>query len=178
MTTIHAHKHTLMNGSTPVWRDGFPPDLSRGLTTGRLSSCSWCGSMHPTDLAAALTAGAKGHWADFKYGWPHKFYIDDVPNPHAGMLEVRALSSYKSEQYPHEMREPRYDQKTGERVDDYVTYTETPKPAAATTWGKFYTEHLQDATPEERVVVERAMGLNFHFDDKGGVRWEPFKEPA
>lgn len=74
------------------WRPAAPPDLSlrnTRHTTGRLRSCGYCGSMHPTDLAAALAVGAKAHWADFKYGWPHKMYVEGIPNPHAGMMESR-----------------------------------------------------------------------------------------
>lgn len=172
--TMNAHKHSHLAGRFELaWRDATPPDVAAGRTTGRLRSCSYCGSMHPADLAAAIKAGAKGSWADFKYGWPHKWYVDDVPNPHAGMLEVCSSSSSKSEQYPFEIREPRFNEKTGERIEDYVRYTENPKPAAPTTWGKFYTEHLQDATPEDREVIERAMGLRFTFEPAGGVRWSP-----
>lgn len=82
------------------WSPATPPDLnasypeSQYRTTGRLRSCGYCGSMHPTDLVAALAAGARVHWADFKYGWPHKLYVDDIPNPHEGMLESRMGSSH------------------------------------------------------------------------------------
>ena len=139
---------------------------------GRLRSCEYCGSMHPSDLAAAIRAGAKGHWADRKYGWPHKAYFDGVPNPHVGMPEAGSSCSSKSDRYPHEVREPRYDQKTGERVADYVSYTETPRPASATVHGKFYTVHLQDATPEDRKTIEMHLGLSFVFDERG-VSWQP-----
>lgn len=170
---MNAHKHTFTRGHTPEWHDAVPPDLDHGRTTGRLRGCSWCGSMHPSDLAAAIQAGAVGHWADFKYGWPHKWYVENIPNPHAGMLETRSWSSSPSPSYPREVREPRFDPRTGERVEDSVGYTEEPTPAAATTGGKFYTEHLQDATPEERAVIERAMGLSFTFTDDGTVSWRP-----
>lgn len=169
----HAHAPRYLGGDI-VWHPAMPPSADKG-TTGRLRCCSYCGSMHPEDLAAALKAGAKGHWADLKYGWPHKFYVDDVPNPHAGMLEVRSSSNRKTEQYPHEVREPRYDPKTGARVEDYVTYTETPKPAAPTTWGKFYSEHLQDATPEDAETIMAAMGLRFTFSPTGEVRWTRYQ---
>lgn len=153
------------------WRDAAAPNVAEGKTSGRLRGCGYCGSMHPADVAAAIRAGARGNWADFKYGWPHKAYFDNVPNPHAGILETLSSSSSKSERYPFEIREPRFNERTGERVDDYVRYSETPKPAAATTHGKFYSVHLRDATPEDRAVIEAHLGLKFDFDDKGGVRW-------
>jgi hypothetical protein len=44
-------------------------------------SCWYCGSLHPQSLYQLLTAGeATLHGADWKYGWPHKFYVD-TPNP-------------------------------------------------------------------------------------------------
>lgn len=45
-------------------------------------TCSYCGSIHPEDLLAALDAGAELHGSDWKYGWPHKFYVENIPNPH------------------------------------------------------------------------------------------------
>ena len=38
-------------------------------------SCSWCGSVHPEDLLTLLGGGAELSGADWKYGWPHKFYV-------------------------------------------------------------------------------------------------------
>lgn len=160
------------------WHDAVPPDVEANRNTGRLRSCSWCGSMHPADVANAIRQGAIGEFADRKYGWPHKVYFDKVPNPHAGMLEVRASSSSPSEQYPREVREPRFDEYTGARVADYVTYTETPKPAAATTWGKFYTTHLRDASPEDLATIEQHVGLRITFNDDGTVRWAPVEKSS
>ena len=42
--------------------------------------CSYCGSMHPLDLLAGLEQGARLGGSDWKYGWPHKFYVYDYPN--------------------------------------------------------------------------------------------------
>lgn len=42
--------------------------------------CSYCGSIHPEDLIRLLGEGAELHGADWKYGWPHKFYIEGIPN--------------------------------------------------------------------------------------------------
>jgi hypothetical protein len=38
-------------------------------------TCSYCGSIHPADLLAR-TDVVRVEWADLKYGWPHKLYID------------------------------------------------------------------------------------------------------
>lgn len=55
-------------------------------------------------------------------------------------------------------------------VVDGIVYKRHPA-----TMLKFYTEHLQDANPEDRKVIERAMGLNFTFEG-GRVAWVPFQE--
>lgn len=81
--------------------------------------CSFCGSLHPSDLVTLLKAGATLSPADRKYGWPHKFYVERA------------------------------------------------------SWGKFYTVHLVDATPEERDIIERAMGLHISFEGDS-VRWQPY----
>lgn len=60
---------------TPVeWR----PAASRGFR-----SCSFCGCIHPEDLIKALEEGATLEAADWKYGWPHKFYVSGGKVGHA-----------------------------------------------------------------------------------------------
>lgn len=40
-------------------------------------TCSYCGSLHPEDLYNLLQMpGTKLGGADWKYGWPHKFYVE------------------------------------------------------------------------------------------------------
>lgn len=86
--------------------------------------CRFCGSLHPHEVALLLEAGAKIHFADWKYGWPHKAYLD---NP----------------------------------------------------WGKFYTRHLIDATPEDRDRIERALGLHINFNlDTMAVSWRQYAGQA
>lgn len=48
------------------------------------------------------------------------------------------------------------------------------QPPGAPSWIKFYTEHLQDASPADRDTIERAMGLRITFsgDDRGTVSWK------
>lgn len=146
------------DGQVP-WEDAQAPDIQKGerYWTGRLRNCAYCGSMHPADVAAAIRAGAKGEWADMKYGWPHKAYFDDIPNPHAGMLEIRGSANFVQPGW----------------VDMGNGHSHAPaEPAAEKTHGKFYTVHLRDATPEEREVIEAHLGLHFEFTDDGAVRWQ------
>lgn len=142
------------------WRNAAPPNLRKLLTTGRLRACDYCGSMHPSDVVAAIQAGATGGWADWKYGWPHKYYLDSVPNPHAGLLEGRSSQNFPP---------PNTDQTVWQKIKGWWYEI---APAAPTTSGKFYTVHLQDATPQERAIIEQFMGLTFEFlEDGRRVRW-------
>lgn len=168
---IKAHQRdALARQHVPAWRDPEPPrgDEAR---PGRLRACSYCGSMHPADLAAAIAAGASLHWADRKYGWPHKAYADGVPNPHAGLPEITSSGGGYGQP------EPERGGTWTKRPDGRWNWLADPKPAPALTHGKFYTEHLQDATPDERGVIERAMGLHFEFDGSGRVMWWQFGRP-
>lgn len=172
-------KGMFANGIVP-WIEASPPNLAGGLSEaqGRLRSCSYCGSMHPADVAAAIRAGAIGSWAR-KYGWPHKAYFDNIPNPHAGMLESRAGHSHPPQEEIDSGKWVRvqdgFDRRTGEPV---YTFMEAGKPAGATTGGKFYSIHLQDATPEERAVIENHLGLSFDFRPNGSVSWKPYELPG
>jgi hypothetical protein len=175
-----AHKHDMNqygasewpDGLVP-WRDAVAPNIMAGRTTGSLRSCGYCGSMHPADVADAIKAGATGHWADRKYGWPHKAYFDAVPNPHAGLLESRSgcsnppqaeIDAGKWVSIP----TGRFNSGTGKPE---FTWTEPGKPAGATANGKFYSVHLQDATAEDRAVIEQHLGLQFDFRPDGKVGW-------
>ena len=147
------------------WSPAEPPNLEQGTTQGSLRKCWYCGSMHPADLAAAISAGATGSWADWKYGWPHKAHFNGIPYLFAGMLE-----SYGGISNPPQneidagkwikLPTRRFDPNTGEPV---FHWCKSGEPAKATTHGKFYSVHLQDATPEDRKVIENYLGLQFDF---------------
>jgi hypothetical protein len=158
------------------YHPGSAPDLVTGRRTGTLRSCEWCGSMHPADVAAAIRAGARGELADAKYGWPHKAYFDGIPNPNAGLTEIRSSCNFEKAGYER-LAHPRYDTKTGERIDDYVEWVEK-STAPATTYGKFYTVHLLDASHADRETIEQHLGVRFEFSDDGRVQWcrHPGKE--
>ncbi len=183
MTNSIAHRgdlglfgHHYPDGTVP-WDDATPPDVMAGRTTGRLRGCGYCGSMHPADLVAALNAGATLDPADRKYGWPHKFYVNKVPNPHAGMPESRSSTSHPKQEEIDAGKwieiPDGFDRITGKPV---TRWTEAPKPAAGTTWGKFYTLHLMDASPEDKDAIERAVGMRINFTDDGKVGWAPYRD--
>lgn len=158
------------------WNPASPPSLT-GLPdeqmTGRLRYCQHCGSMHPADLAAAIRAGASGSWADRKYGWPHKAYFHGIANPWAGQMESRTGTSNPKPGEEHKWRRVvrGYNRMTGEPEYGWRDFG---TPASATCdHEKFYSVHLQDATPEDRDTIERHLGLRFEFMDDGSVRWRP-----
>ena len=171
-----AHKEALSttnfypDGQVP-WQEAYPPDTDTLMKhQGRMKSCSYCGSAHPADVAAAIRAGASGSWADRKYGWPHKAYFDGVPNPHAGLMESVASSSQKPSQSQLDT-ENWLPPVEGERPQWWRQLS----PAPATTYLKFYTVHLLDATPEDRDTIEQHLGLKFTFvDNDTRVRWTPY----
>ena len=47
---------------------------------GEYLYCSYCGSLHPEDALKLLQKGVKASGSDWKYGWPHKFYIQAEEN--------------------------------------------------------------------------------------------------
>jgi hypothetical protein len=172
------------NGRVP-WTAGRAPDLTTGhnlYTTGRLRSCGYCGSMHPTDVVAALKAGARLEGADRKYGWPHKFYLHGVPNPHEGQrcsVESRGYGSEKGAPPPADPGEwiqLASPQDLEQKKPEFVTYSwHKVSVERPTTWGKFYTEHLLDASPEEKDFIERHFGLHIDLERADGkIAWWPY----
>ena len=105
-------------------------------------SCSYCGSMHPVYVLEALENGAKLHGADWKYGWPHKFYIV-VPNP-----------------------EPEKEFDLGSLTEG-GKIVETYRGTLATLQGKWYNEHLLDEGVPVRLfrVLEEKSGIRFQIRD-------------
>lgn len=61
------------NDLSPVFKTMAPEWRTR--EGGPHRRCSYCGSLHPEDLMKVLGEGARLGGADWKYGWPHKFYV-------------------------------------------------------------------------------------------------------
>lgn len=136
--------------------------------------CSYCGSVNPDDLAAEPAWSP--NWADRKYGWPHKFYVD-IPNRDPGRQYVTAstnsVTPYGDGWIP-------VDDLTDEQQrimtrchwsrDDGVKFVQFG--THPNHWGKFYTIHLSDPAiqAEVKADIERRSGLRFTFEN-GTVRW-------
>lgn len=141
--------------------------------------CSFCGSVNPDDLAAEPAWRAE--WADRKYGWPHKFYVD-IPNRDTARLYVLGSSSGP---------EPPMG------CPGWIARADlTPEQAAAVEEGgfgdndsrtffdfgrrpvhhaKFYSIHLRDADldPAVKQLIEQRCGLVFDFLDGDRAAWRP-----
>jgi hypothetical protein len=119
------------------WKDMQPAAHS-------LRCCSYCGSLHPLDLLDALKAGANLDPADWKYGWPHKFYVNGVPNELAGQT-VEIGGTY-----------------------DAKGFTPMMGEAPPHAYLKFHSEHLADL-PEDKLAelsaaIEAQTGTRFTME--------------
>lgn len=140
--------------------------------------CSYCGSVHPADLAAEPTWRAQ--WADRKYGWPHKFYVD-IPNRDPGALFAVGLTSGGPTDRPLDPGwiawENLTDEQRGIVERDRLVGDRPPRGVLFGTrpshFGKFYTIHLSDPEiPDEiKGAIQSRSGLYFEFTD-GHVGWK------
>jgi hypothetical protein len=118
-------------------------------------TCTWDGSIHPDDLLMFMrTLPILISEADWKYGWPHKFYIEGIPNPLAGKPVCVVMESHG-----HKHRQDK-----------------GPEFAHA----KFYTKHLADASDFDALVAlfEKQVP-NIHWEkDEKGVKYSGYKGPG
>lgn len=172
---VHGHEYGASRHGMWTWTPGRHGEHFR--------RCSYCGSIHPDDLVAEPSWRAD--WADRKYGYPHKFYVEivnrdperlyvigstnHIPEPGAlgykGWKLVADLSgddlAALDRDYPPELSKYR---PTG-------TVQLGPRP---THFGKFYTMHLADpaVSQETKDEIARVSGLKFTFLDDGRIGWE------
>jgi hypothetical protein len=97
--------------------------------------CSYCGSMHPEDVLRVLSIeGTKLGGSDWKYGWPHKFYID--------ILDNKPI------------------QEDGEQA--VVEAIDKKLISPAKFYGKWYNEHLTDAGYSKDAFEALTKALHEH----------------
>lgn len=142
--------------------------------------CSYCGSIHPDDLAAEERWSAQ--WADRKYGWPHKFYVD-IPN-----RQPSALSAISRTNYAPTGRERDHGWiATADLTEEHWAILDRdgwtpPDGPDGHYWlfgtkpfhhAKFYTVHLRDnaLSPATKRAIEQRCGLEFSFDGDR-VAWQ------
>lgn len=142
--------------------------------------------------------GWHASWADRKYGFPHKFYVD-IPNHDLGALFCIS-SCHEAREGPYapggESYSPPWERTpgfqwvawadlspgqlaivrrdgmgAGEDHADYFSFGTRPSHHA-----KFYTIHLADPAVSQDVkdAIQRVSGLRFRFTEDGRVGWEPW----
>lgn len=73
------------------WRAPEPARQPSGVP---FRTCNYCGSISAEDLVAySKIVTLTFEQADWKYGWPHKFYVTGIPNPQAGKTVQLGASS-------------------------------------------------------------------------------------
>ena len=148
-------------------------------------TCSYCGSIHPEDLAAEIQSQTvpRAEWSDFKYGWPHKVYVQGIALHEPDKLRVFSHGNHASKrEYPLPdgavlvkdltraqkkiVKECGYDPKA---EDSYYTFGPMGKG-----WSKHYSAHLADPdiSDEIKEIISSWQGLRLIFTDDGRVRWE------
>ncbi len=120
--------------------------------------CTCCGSISVTDAIKNLkTPGTRYTGTDWKYGWPHKFYICP-PNPDAAKLvEI-------GREYNVQPGDP-------DTVSDTFGRYKPIMGTQSLIHCKFYATHILDASPDElkefNDLSVRYFGLHWFRDTKG-----------
>lgn len=142
-------------------------------------TCSYCGSIHPEDLVAELPASSL-HWADLKYGWPHKLYID-IPSRDPGKIFPIGLSNTQ-QSYGHPWKA--IADLTNEECEilnenhrDLTDVTYVLFSTRETLHTKFYSVHLLDPQLDAstKSAIEAACGVHFETMDDDMIKWQSLK---
>src|SRR5258707_13410875 len=81
----HAHDAGALRWKKELGKDEWPKTWATGEPArDHNRRCWYCGSIHPDDLLTQLRLGATLDSADWKYGWPDKFYLNGIANELAG----------------------------------------------------------------------------------------------
>jgi len=130
-------------------------------------------------------------WADQKYGWPHKFYVEGLRSRDPSLLHcISSIGNAKEPPAEGYMNLQWYQVKSCPRkllkaakADGMVYSAEIPENwlgfgTKTTLHAKFYTKHLADPNVSEEVKdqVCAVSGLYFKFDPDGHVYWAKTKE--
>lgn len=148
-------------------------------------TCDYCGSIHPDDLAAEPTWVAE--WADRKYGWPHKFYINIVNRTPERLFVLGSSSRPVAPAAPYTNWKHVADLNEEELavLDREYPADSVYRPKGSVLLGtrrahhaKFYTVHYKDLaiSDETKETIQRISGLKFTWLDDGRVQWGPWRE--
>lgn len=188
-------------GWDACFRSQRPHWFERAMESGELAGVS------PEELALMEArhpahsydpGGAYASWADRKYGWPHKFYVERLKSREPERLHV--IGSHRpAKEGPYapggEHYTPPQEMTPGLR---WVPPSEIPEGTVTGGWrdleecdlvglgtrphpfAKFYTVHLKDPAIGQDVkgAIGRASGLRLTWLDDGRVQWERWQDEA
>jgi len=123
-------------------------------------TCWYCGSINPEDLVRfSKEHTLKMDLADRKYGYPHKMYVEGIPNKVFGQTVKTGIHSY-------------YDEEKDVRVEEPIMGS-----APEFVHAKFYTQHFFDKGYDDEALVAlneaiRSSGYSFRTED-GKLFWLP-----
>lgn len=167
----HANQQHIKGFEQDVWiivgRNGLKDNNKPDGTAEPFRRCSYCGSMHPLDMLkfAYDSKLMDMTGSDWKYGWPHKFYLN-VPNPDAGkMVNVGSYhggadSLHKTET---EMMAA-HPGLTNWRKSNHGWKADRIAPDGPSVHAKFYSDHLSDLTPEEFSALSDLLLAHVQID--------------
>jgi hypothetical protein len=155
-----------------IWEPSYAVG-KEGYTGRPYQHCSFCGSMRPEELLVKLQEGARAHQADWKYGWPHKLYVQFI-NPIAGQRVKLGSTVLPNE--PSGEERAKYENWQIENVKIGGTTVarwsaDLYGPSPATLQAKFYTLHMLDCPDdifeELSKLIEQKAGLSLTMRDGG-----------
>lgn len=169
--TCHDSDGTAAQFGPAPWRQPRPRQGPGDPYAATYRTCGYCGSIHPADLLeAAARFPLTWEVADWKYGWPHKIYVDGLPNLAAGQevhdytygqrenLVQRAVPGFEPERTDWHGFE-------GWRVVSGI------RTAPATLQAKWYNIHLRDLDGDTFTAVADLIAtrtrVRFIADEQG-----------
>lgn len=134
-------------------------------------TCTWDGSVQPEQFIKFCEQGLVMEVADWKYGWPHKVYID-VPNPKPDEDRLCGSTSVGSKLQYHPDGRHYYvkTQETGPA--DFPIWSDSSGWSQAGKYPmlhlKFYTEHLKELPDlaQHKELIAKAIGIEFWLDEQ------------
>lgn len=139
----------------------LPSQLSHASHWRDDRTCSYCGSMHPDDLFAAIEAGSEVGPTDKSY----KVYVD-IPNPKAGQPSVRSSANFNAGKGFIKVTPENIDalpldkNQRGYAMEPGREYWVQPGIEAPREQGKFYFQHLSVEEQQRFIDLLNAKKIN------------------
>lgn len=175
-----AHADPVHGYEAEQWGGWYWRDPSHG---EHYRTCSYCGCINPVDLAAEPEWTAS--WADWKYGFPHKWYADIVNRTPEQRYIFTACHGDRPRNFL-----------TGHEDDRWIRASDIPEDVNTEGWrdiehdydwvqlgtrahhhAKFYTRHFADPAllPTIAEDLMRRSGLRIEFTGTT-ITWEAWTQ--